>query len=81
MLNDILEKVSKEIEDTAHWPCYNSAHEALAVLQEEFEELKREVHTNQMLRSLEDMRKECIQVAAVAVKFAAALDIKDWIRK
>jgi len=53
----------------AHYPKFNSPHEGLAVLQEEFEELKAEVFKNHKSRSVEAMRKEAIQVAAMALRF------------
>lgn len=45
-----------------------STHEALGVLLEEFDELKDAIHRN----SREDIRKEAIQVAAVALRLANA---------
>jgi len=44
-----------------HYPKFNSPHEGLAVLQEEFEELKAEVFKSHRSRSTETMRKEAIQ--------------------
>ena len=52
------------------WPPFNSAHEGYAVLLEEVDELKAHVWTNQTKRDLEGMRKEAIQVAAMAIRFA-----------
>lgn len=52
------------------WPPWNSAHEGLAVLEEEVYELKLHVYTNQKKRDLKEMRKEAIQVAAMALRFA-----------
>lgn len=49
----------------------NSAHEGYGVMLEEFEELKAHVFTNQKRRDLDAMRKEAIQVAAMAMRFAA----------
>lgn len=49
---------------------FNSAHEGYAVLLEEVDELKAEVWKNQKRRDYPAMRKECIQVAAMAVRFA-----------
>ena len=48
---------------------FNSAHEGWAVLKEEVDELWDEVKKKQELRSIEKMRKEAIQVAAMAIRF------------
>lgn len=53
------------------WPPFNSAHEGFAVLLEEVDELKAHVWTNQKRRDLAAMRVEAIQVAAMALRFAA----------
>jgi len=55
---------------TALWPPFNSAHEGFAVLMEEVDELWEHVKTNQKRRDIEAMRKEAIQVAAMAYRFA-----------
>ena len=56
-----------------NWPKFNSAHEGFAILSEEVDELWDHVKTNQKRRDIDAMRKECIQVAAMAMRFA--LDI------
>lgn len=58
-------------EATLKWPRYNSAHEGLGILLEEVHELQHHVFTRQGARDLAAMRKEAIQVAAVALRFAA----------
>ncbi len=68
----VIHEVEKEIRQALYnWGPFNSAHEGFAVLNEEFDELKEHVWTNQTKRDLEKMRKEAIQVAAVAIRFAA----------
>ena len=70
-LNDLLDDIRDEIRDaTGKWPPFNSAHEAYAVLAEEVDELWDHVKTNQKRRDLPAMRKEAVQVAAMAIRFA-----------
>lgn len=68
VLLDLLVEVR---EAQKNWPAANSAHEGYAILLEEMDELKAHVWTNQKKRDLTAMRKEAIQVAAMAVRFAA----------
>lgn len=68
-LNDARDELLKA---TAAWPAMNSAHEGWGVIYEEFiVELGAHVWTNQKKRDLVAMRKEAIQVAAMALRFAA----------
>jgi NTP pyrophosphatase (non-canonical NTP hydrolase) len=53
-----------------NWPPFNSAHEGYGVLAEEVDELWQHVKTNQKRRDIPKMRKEAIQVAAMALRFA-----------
>jgi hypothetical protein len=64
----------KEIEAEAAkgrdiWGAFNSAHEAYGVLLEEVDELKAHVWMKQKDRDLPAMRKEAMQVAAMALRF------------
>jgi len=71
-IDKTLEKVKDEVTRAkSMWPPFHSAHEGFAVLNEEFDELKRHVWTNQKKRDLSAMQKEAIQVAAMAVRFAS----------
>lgn len=67
-------EVCKEVEEaTKAWPKFNSAHEGFAVLKEEVDELWDHVKTNQKRRNIEEMRKEAIQVAAMALRFSVEI--------
>ena len=48
---------------------FNSAHEGFAVLLEEVDELKAEVWKKRTCRDMDLMRREAIQVAAMALRF------------
>lgn len=65
----------------AEWPPFNSAHEGWGVLVEEVKELSDHVFTNQKRRDLVAMKKEAIQVAAMAVRFAAEVCNEERGRK
>lgn len=70
-INEILQDVFKETETAVNqWPKFNSVHEGYAVLAEEVDELWQHVKTNQKKRKIAEMKKECIQVAAMAVRFS-----------
>lgn len=57
------------------FPAMNSAHEGYAVIAEELDELWEHVRGKQGSRNKDGMRKEAIQVAAMAIRFV--LDICD----
>lgn len=72
----------KEVEQaTANWPAFNSAHEGFGVLKEEVDELWDHVKTNQKKRDLVAMKKEAIQVAAMALRFAVEVCNEETGRK
>lgn len=79
---NVLKEVEVEVLcATSMWPPMNSAHEAFAVMQEEVDELWEHVKTKQSKRDLFAMRKEAIQVAAMAVRFAAEVCSEERGRK
>lgn len=75
------EAFEEALNTSRKWPAMNSAHEAYAVLLEEVDELWDHVKTNQSKRNLNDMRKEAIQVAAMALRFAAEVCSEERGRK
>lgn len=64
-----------------NWPEFNNAHEGYAVMLEEVDELWEHVKTNQKKRDIAAMRKEAIQVAAMAIRFAAEVCNEEVGRK
>ena len=79
---EVYEAVSKEVETAQqNWPPFNSAHEAYGVLAEEVDELWEHVKTNQKRRDLPAMKKEAIQVAAMAIRFAIEVCSEEVGRK
>lgn len=64
-----------------NWPAFNSAHEGYAVLLEEMDELWEHVRLNQKKRDPLAMRKEAIQVAAMALRFAIDVCNEKNVRK
>ncbi len=62
--------VLDEMEDaSATYPAFHSAHEGFAVLLEELDELKAEIWKSPTDRDPVAMRREAIQVAAMAIRF------------
>jgi hypothetical protein len=65
-LNEIAEECIKAMQ---RFPAFNTAHEGYAVLLEEVDELWEHVKIKQGLRLTHEMRREAIQVAAMALRF------------
>ncbi len=70
-LHMTFDDVRDELENAMNkFPPSNTAHEGYAVLLEEVDELWEHVKTKQGLRLTHLMRKEAIQIAAMAMRFA-----------
>ena len=68
------EFISEEIEQeyqlaSLRFPKFNSAHEGYAVIKEELDELWDEVKKREEHRSIKKMRREALQVGAMAERF------------
>lgn len=69
-LSAVLKQVADEVWDTSDlWPSLHSVHEGYAVILEELDELWDECRKKTPDR--EKLSKEAIQVAAMAIRFAA----------
>ena len=68
---DILQKeIKKELlSTTKKYGKFNSSHEGYAVILEEVDELWDEVKKKQKQYNLENQKKECIQIAAMAIRY------------
>jgi hypothetical protein len=62
---------------SSKFPAMNSAHEGFAVLKEEVDELWDIVKKKQGERDIDHMRKEAIQVAAMAIRFVADICVNE----
>lgn len=67
--NVVKEIVDEAFEAKNKFPPFNSAHEGFAILKEEVDELWDQVKVKQGKRDFAKMRKEAIQVAAMALRF------------
>lgn len=73
--------VEQCVTDMDKWPAFNSAHEGFSILMEEVDELWDEVKKKQTNRTIVEMRKEALQVAAMALRFAVEVCNEETIRK
>lgn len=70
----IIALVKQEIKNArANYPEMHSAHEGFSILNEEIDELWEHVKVKQGNRNIYEMEKEAIQVAAMAILFAAEI--------
>ena len=69
-MNEIIVAIKAEYENASRkYPPFHSTHEGYAVIQEEVDELWDLVKRNKGITGNDDMRKECIQIAAMAIRF------------
>jgi ADP-dependent phosphofructokinase/glucokinase len=69
-LPEIFSEVFEEVQRARNlYTAFNSNHEGYATLLEELDELWDEIKKNKPREWTEEMRKEAIQVAAMAVRF------------
>jgi hypothetical protein len=76
--HEMLHKLAKAV---GVWPPMNSAHEGYGVLLEEVQELFDEVRLKQSKRTVEAMRAECLDVAAMAIRMAVEVCNEPVIRR
>ena len=66
----IFDKVIQELDKaTLSNGSFNSAHEGYAVILEELDELWDQVKLKEKDRNYNNMKKECVQIAAMAIRF------------
>lgn len=75
MINErTIEDVVREVDHAVKlYGEFNSAHEAMSVIDEEVFELRMEIYKKRDQRNESDMYTEAIQIAACALKFADSL--------
>ncbi|MFA5317168.1 MAG: hypothetical protein WC369_07100 [Dehalococcoidales bacterium] len=70
MINSLLTEIKNEYESASlKYPAFHSTHEGYAVLKEEVDELWDGVKDNEGIMGNEALRKEAIQIAAMALRF------------
>lgn len=62
--------VASELDEAkSKYPPFHSNHEGYAVLKEELDELWDEIKLSKSIKANEKMIKECVQIAAMALRF------------
>lgn len=70
-LDEIIDGIKREVDyAVTMYPAFNSAHEGFSVMNEEVDELWDHVKVKQGRRNVAEMKKEALQVAAMAIRFA-----------
>ena len=77
MISAIAEEVKHEIDkDIAEFGLFHSLHEGLSALREEYVELEQEVfHDYQNGDNTDNVRRQALQVAAVAMRLAVQMSL------
>ena len=74
-LDKHLEDVKTELlRATKKFSPFHSGHEGYAVIKEELEELWEEIKKKKLSRDLPTMRREAVQVAAMALRFLTDIE-------
>ncbi len=69
-MNNILIEIESEYKNASNkYPRFHSTHEGYAVIKEELDELWDKVKANKGLYGSGEMRRECIQIAAMSLRF------------
>ena len=70
MLNKIAVEIIDEVKSAQQkYHPFNSNHEGYAVILEELDELWDMIKSSKSTTATADMKKECIQIAAMAIRF------------
>ena len=69
-MKEILKEIINEVKSARNkYPAFHSNHEGYAVLLEEIEELWNYIKESKSTKADDKMRKECIQIAAMSIRF------------
>lgn len=71
---NVYNEIKMEIKSARNkYSSFHSAHEGYAVIKEELDELWDLVRTSKTVMATDKMRKECIQIAAMSIRFVEDL--------